>query len=127
MVVLAVVLVGGFFAVGAIGDATQTRPDERHDDQKTEVVIHIEGKNYRQSLDTGAQALFASCAATVGGDLVEPGIESIGAGDYRFAMTPSLGEHGKERLLGCLNDLSVDRLRSNVESVGDMPLASAAP
>ena len=54
------------------------------------------------------------------------GIEPIGPGDYRFAMTPSLGDHGKERLLGCMNDLSIDRLRSNVESVEDVPLGAAA-
>ena len=113
-----------FFAVGAIGDATQTRPDERHHDLKTEVVVHIEGKNYRQNIDTAAYALWASCSATVAGDLVEPGIEPLGDGDYRFAMTPSLGHHGKERLLGCLRDLTVDRLKSNVESVQDVALSS---
>ncbi len=37
-------------------------------------------------------------------------------------MTPSLGDHGKERLLGCLNDLSIDRLKSNVESVDQVAL-----
>lgn len=123
LVVLAVGA-GAFFAVGAIGDATQTRPDERRDDLKTEIVVHIEGRNYRQSLDTAAYGLWASCSATVAGDLVDPGIESLGDGDYRFAMSPSLGDHGKERLLGCVRDLSVDRLKSNVVSVHDVALSS---
>jgi hypothetical protein len=122
LLVVAVVLVGGFFAIGAIGDATQTRPDQRDPDAKTEVVIHIDGKNYRQSMETAAHALFASCAATVQGDLVAPGIEAIGGGEYRFAVTPSLGKHGKERLLGCLNDLSVDRVKSRVRAVHDVDL-----
>lgn len=109
-----------FFAVGAIGDATQTRADVRHDDLKTEVVLHVEGKNYRQSIDTAAYALWASCSATVAGDLVDPGVERLGQGNYRFAMSPSLGYHGKERLLGCLRDLSIDRVKSSVESVRDV-------
>jgi hypothetical protein len=37
-------------------------------------------------------------------------------------MTPSLGHHGKERLIGCLRDLTVDRVSSHVDSVADAPL-----
>ncbi len=103
------------FGVKAIGDATQTRPDQRHADRTTEVVVRLEGRNYHQSLDTAAHALWGSCAATVAGALVDPGIQRIGDGVYRFAITPSLGRHGEERLLGCLRDLTVDRLKSSVE------------
>jgi hypothetical protein len=125
-VIFAALLVVGVLGIKALGDATQTRPDERHKDRQTSVVIHIEGKNYRQSLDVAAQALFGKCTATVTGELVEPGIQSIGDGEFQFALTPSLGHHGKERLLGCLNDLSIERLRSNVESVEDVALSASA-
>lgn len=121
--ILFVALVGaGVLGVSAMGDATQTRPDQRHADQKTEVVFRLEGRNYRQSLDTAAYALWGSCSATVAGDLVDPGIESLGDGSYRLAMTPSLGPHGKERLFGCLDDLTIDRVKSSVQSVVDVPL-----
>jgi hypothetical protein len=126
MMVFVVLIVAGAFGIKVIGDATQTRPDERHGDRKTTVVIHLEGKHYRQSLDVAAQALYGKCAATVAGDLVDPGIERLRPGRYRFAMTPSLGDHGKERLLGCINDLSIERLRSNVESVEELPIEAAA-
>jgi hypothetical protein len=124
--ILVVLVAVGVLVVDQLGDATQTRDDERSSARQTQVVIHIEGKHYRQSLDTAAQALYASCTATVGGDLVGPGLEKVGDGEYRFAMTPSLGDHGKERLLGCLNDLSIDRIKSNVESVKELPLRVAA-
>ncbi|MGQ0826424.1 MAG: hypothetical protein ACT4OX_15575 [Actinomycetota bacterium] len=124
LLVYAVVAVVGFFAIGAIGDATQTRVDERDDRMQTEVVIGVELKNFRQSADSAANALWASCTATVGGSLIDPGIVALGEGHYKFAMTPSLGHHGKERLLGCLNDLSIDRVKSSVVSVEDVPLAS---
>jgi hypothetical protein len=122
-------LVGGavataaIFGVDGLADATQTRADERHADLQTEVVVHVEGKRYQQSLDTAAWALWASCAATVPGELVGGRIEPLGAGDYAFAITPSIGHHGKERLLGCLRDLTIDRLKSSVVSVRDVPRA----
>jgi hypothetical protein len=109
-------------SVKVMGDATQTRPDARDANAKTEVVVRLEGQRYFQSLDTAAYALWGTCAATVSGELLDLGVEPIGAGQYRFAMTPSLGHHGKERLLGCLNDLTIDRVKSNVESVADVPL-----
>lgn len=116
------VATAAFFGVGALADATQTRADQRDVDLKTEVVVHVQGKNYRQSMETAAWALWASCAATVEGELVEPGIEPLGGDDFRFAITPSIGHHGKERLLGCLRDLTVDRLKSHVVSARDIPV-----
>lgn len=104
------------FGVRAIGDATQTRPDRRDVDRTTEVVVRLEGRNYAQSLDTAALALWGSCSSTVGGHLVAPGIQRIDDGVYRFSITPSLGHHGRQRLLGCLSDLTVDRVRSSVVS-----------
>ena len=116
--------VGSFFGIGAMADATQTREDVRHGDQQTEVVIHVEGNRYRQSLDVAANAMYSTCTATVSGELVGPGITDLGDGDYGFAMTPSLGNHGKERLLGCLRDLTIERVKSSVVSVEDVALAA---
>lgn len=122
LVLIGTVAVGAWFSVGAIGDATQTRADERHADRRTEVVVHVEGRRYRQSLDVAAAALYSACTATVDGRIVEPGIVDLGGGDYSFAITPSLGRHGRERLLGCLRDLTVERVRSHVVSVEERAL-----
>jgi hypothetical protein len=121
IVLIGLVLIVGAFVVDWIGDATQTRRDERDTSRATQVVIDVQSRHYKQSLDTAAMALYASCSATVPGRLVQPGIEAVGTGKYRFAVAPSLGEHGKERLLGCLNDLSIDRVKSHVDSVQDVP------
>jgi len=43
-------------------------------------VVRLADRSYRQSLDTAAAVLWGSCAATVGGDLVDPGIEPLGDG-----------------------------------------------
>ena len=113
----------GFFGVGALGDATQTRPDDRDDHARTEIVVEVESKGYRQDLTTGAHALWATCSATVDGSLVDPGIVAVDGdeGTYRVAIRPSIGRYGKERLLGCLRDLTVERLRATVVSVTDIP------
>jgi hypothetical protein len=121
IIILGLVLIVGAFVVDWIGDATQTRPDERDSSRQTEIVIDVQSQHYKQSLDTAAMALYASCSATVPGHLVGPGIEAVGGDKYRFAVAPTLGEHGKERLLGCLNDLSIDRVKSHVDSVQDVP------
>jgi hypothetical protein len=124
--VVLVLVVLGVVVVKALGDATQTREDVRDRGKMTEIVFHLEGRNYRQSLDTAANGLFGKCTATVSGTLVDPGITAMGGGTYKFAVTPTLGHHGQERLLGCMNDLSIDRLKSNVESVEHVPLKVAA-
>jgi hypothetical protein len=113
---LAVTIIG----VDHIADATQTREDVRHGDQATEVVIDLDAQNYRQPLATGANALWATCSATVAGNLTDDGIVDQGNGRFRFAVHPSLGEHGKERLLGCVRDLTVERLRAHLVSVHDV-------
>jgi hypothetical protein len=126
LLVVGILVVIAAFAVDAIGDATQTRADERDTSRQTEVTFHLKSRNYRQSLDTAAQALYGSCSATVPGDLVDPGVQAVGDGTYKFAVTPTLGEHGRERLLGCINDLSIDRVKSNIESIDDVPREVAA-
>ena len=122
LLIVAALLVGGSVGLDELADATQTRPDVHHADQRTEIVIDVEGRGYRQSLATGAAALYATCSATVSGELVEPGVINDGFGRFRFSIHPSLGHHGKERLLGCLRDLTVERLRADVVSVTDRPL-----
>jgi hypothetical protein len=126
LAIVAAVLVAALSGLDKLADATQTRADVRHDDQATEIVIEVEGKRYRQSLTTAAMALWGTCSATVAGDLTEDGIVEQGDGRFMLAVTPSLGHHGKERLLGCLRDLTIERLKSSVVSVTDVPYAKAS-
>jgi hypothetical protein len=123
---LAVLLVALSFGVDALADATQTRPDQNHADERTEIVMQLASQHYKQGLATGAVALWTTCSATVGGSLVAPGIVDDGHGQFHFSVRPSLGRHGKERLAGCLRDLTVERLRAHVISVADKPLEHAS-
>jgi hypothetical protein len=120
--IAAALLFVGIIGVGELADATQTRPDERDSERRTEIVVKVEGRNYRQSLETGATALFAACSATVSGTLTEPGILQLGDSQFQFSLTPALGKHGRERITGCLNDFTIERLRAHVVSIADEPL-----
>jgi hypothetical protein len=120
---LAVLLVACSFGVDALADATQTRPDDNDANERTEIVLQLASKHYQQGLATGAVALWTTCSATVRGALVAPGIVDDGNGQFRFSVHPSLGRQGKERLTGCLRDLTIERLRAHVVSVSDEPYA----
>ena len=118
LLVFGVLIIIGAFVVDALGDATQTRDDERRTDQATQIVFHVEGKHFR---NRSTPPRWHCSASAVDGRRARrrPRHRTGRPGDYRFAMTPTLGDHGKERLLGCMNDLTIERLRSNVESVHD--------
>jgi hypothetical protein len=120
--IAAALLFVGTVGIGRLADATQTRPDVRDDERRTQIVVKVEGRNYRQSLETGATALFAACSATVSGTLMGPGILQLGDSQFQFSLTPALGKHGRERITGCLNDLTIERLRAKVVSIADRPL-----
>ena len=60
-------------------------------------------------------ALWAVCSATVPGD-VSPMPEQVGD-HWRVTISPALGEHGEKRLLGCLEDLTIDRVVGTVVAV----------
>jgi hypothetical protein len=126
VLLVAGMLVAVVLAVDWLADATQTRPDEqqRRSNVRTEIVIDLDAQHYRQDLATGALALWASCAATVSGTLTSPGITDLGDGRFRLAIRPALGEHSRKRLLGCLGDMTIDRLRGHLVSVRDRPFPS---
>lgn len=117
---LAVALViAAAVAYYGLAEATQTRNDHLTPGTRSEVVVEIETRAYRQDLATAAHALWGTCAATVGRDLVGE-IEPLGDRRFRLVTSPALGRYGGERLVGCLNDLTIDRVRAEVVSSRDL-------
>jgi len=116
---LVAVVVVGALALDRLGDATQTRPDRPVDATRTEVVVRLETNRYRQSAQTAASALWGACASTVPVDLVDDRPEQLDAEHFRYVVEPALGRYRRERLLGCMNDLTLDRVRAEVVRVTD--------
>lgn len=114
----ALLIAGGLLAADYLGDATQTRPDAPRPGMQTEIVFDVDLYRYRQDDLTAAHALWATCTSTVSNRPVVP-LERVGPGRFRLVLQPALGEHARERVVGCLRDLTVDRVRGQVVSVTD--------
>jgi hypothetical protein len=59
------------------------------------------------------------CSATVGGDVSgvpAPAGDAI-AGAYTVSISPAIGENGRKRLVGCLEDATLDRVVGHVRSI----------
>lgn len=116
--VAAVLMVAGVAAVDELGDLFQTRADHVDPDSRSEVVLQVDERRYKHSLDHGAQALVVACAGSVANRVLDdPGVVEIGPGRYRFLVEPSLGRHNRVKLIGCLEDATIDHLRGDVVSV----------
>ena len=105
-------------AVDMLGDLTQTRPDRVVPGSRSEVVVEVRSNDYPLGVDQGARNLVGTCAATAGHSKVdEQSIEIMDEGTVRFALEPALGTHNRRRLLGCLEDTTIDLLLGKVVSV----------
>jgi hypothetical protein len=120
------VVVGlGVLAVVVIGmmEATQNRPDEVREGTITEVTFEVSTRSVERGEPFAAAALWAVCAGTVSGDVTSP----VPAGDaWRVTIEPAIGEHGENRLVGCLEDVTIDRVMGRVVSLESSSAASAS-
>ena len=98
--------------IGAMREATQNRPDVVVEGSTTTLDFDVATRRYRPGEPAAAAALWAVCSATVGGD-VSPLPEAVD-GHWRVRISPAIGEHGENRLVGCLEDVTIDRVQADV-------------
>jgi hypothetical protein len=111
-------LVVGAVSVEELGDLTQTRPDHVDRQSRSEIVLEVHTNRYHQPEEDAARNLWAACSGTTGRRLVaDPGFVPVGDHEVRFSVAPGLGEHAKRRLVGCLQDTTIDRIKGSVQSV----------
>jgi hypothetical protein len=117
LAIAVVLVVGAVASVDVLGDLTQSRPDAVRNGAATEVVLSVSNDRFRSGDDAAADALWGVCAAQTGSHVVgEGGPETIGGGRYRLVLVPAVGHHERRKLVGCLEDLTVDRVVGDVES-----------
>jgi hypothetical protein len=107
---LAALVVG----IVVMADATQNRPDVRPAGSMTTVDFTVSSRDYQRGDTAAATALWAVCSATIGGT-VSPAPEPVGD-TWRVTISPQVGDHGRSRLVGCLEDVTLDRVLGNVVS-----------
>ena len=103
--------------VGELGDLTQSRPDEVRDDAVTEIVLAVDEDRFAPGQDAAAAALWGVCAAQTRSHVADGGaLAPTDDGRYRVVLQPAVGDHERRKLVGCLEDLTVDRVLGDVES-----------
>ena len=118
---LATVALLAGLAVGIVlmAEATQNRPDVRPEGSLTTVEFTVSTRDYHRGEPGAATTLWAVCSATVGGT-ISPLPEPVGDA-WRVTIEPRIGEHGENRLVGCLEDVTLDRVLGNVVSLNSTP------
>jgi hypothetical protein len=107
-VLVGVVVIGLLLvAVDALSDATQNRPDAVEPDTRTTVLFHIDTRDDDRDPTTAADTLWSVCATTISHATVLSGPEAAGS-DFAVTVQPALGEHSRRRLVGCLEDATID-------------------
>ncbi len=126
LVLLAVVAVVAV-AVDVLGDMTQTRPDEVNENAVTEVIMRVNEDRFGFGRDAAANALWSVCWAMTSSRMEGDGrLEALGDGRYRAVLRPAVGHHDERQLVGCLEDLTVDRVLADVETFRTYPVSAAA-
>jgi hypothetical protein len=118
LAVLAVAVLGTMGALG-LAELTQNRPDPVEAGTATVVSFDIDTRDYQRGDGAAAQALWAVCSATVGGEVTGVSTRAEGTAEdgYTVTISPAIGENGRKRLVGCLEDATLDRVMGHVESI----------
>lgn len=118
-------VLAGVVAVGAVtalaldfvADRTQTRPDVRDPQAQTELELELRGAVADRDPERAFGHLWSVCT---GPDvfrsqtLPPPRVEHAPGNVVHVRVGFDVGEHGLERLRGCLNDATLDRVQARV-------------
>jgi hypothetical protein len=110
---IAVVAVMGLMA------ATQNRPDPRVAGTASDVTFDVRVGSRPGGEEAAAHGLWAVCAATLGS--VDVGPLGPDDGAWTAHVEPAVGEHALKRLSGCIEDLTIPRVRGDLHAVTPVP------
>lgn len=120
-------IVAAVAGIDWLADLTQNRPDQVLPGSRSEVVFDVTSRHHWSParLPT-AQGLWGACQHTAFRRLIGPGMIELDPGRFRVVTEPALGDNAWRRLKGCLEDVTVDRVKANVVSKRDFPPAAPA-
>jgi hypothetical protein len=124
--VFVVVAIALGFGVDLLGDLTQSRPDPVYADEVSEVIMSVDQDRFGGGENAAADALWAVCAAQTTSRMADGRLQSLGDGRYRAVLEPAVGDNDERQLVGCLEDLTVERVLGDVESVRTLPASGYA-
>jgi hypothetical protein len=115
------VAVAGAAALGydVLSDATQTRPDDTRPGSRSELVFSVATRT-GADVEMAAHGLWGACQGTVDRRVVAPGMTALGDGRFRLVVQPALGRHARDRITGCLKDVTIEDVKGNVVRIRDL-------
>lgn len=119
---VALTIVGAVIAVVAVMGlmaATQNRPDPRVAGTSSDVTFDVRVGSRPGAEAAGAQGLWGVCVATLGS--VDVGPLQADDGAWTAHVEPAVGEHAHKRLQGCIEDLTIPRVRGDLHAVTTAP------
>jgi hypothetical protein len=114
MALVGAVLAG--VAVMGLMAATQNRPDPRIAGSSSDVTFDVRVGARPGGEAAAAQGLWAVCGPTLGSVDISP-LEATPAGAWTVHVEPAVGEHAHKRLQGCIEDLTLPRVRGDLHTV----------
>ena len=105
-------------AVVLLRDATLSTHQPVDPGSRIELVIHVSthGGEPSQTVAEMAEAQLLTCRLEVQSDPISP-IEDLGDGRFRVVLAPSMDATDQRQFRGCLEDWTIDHVRSDVESL----------
>jgi hypothetical protein len=117
---LALGAVGVFLGIDALADMTQSRPDVLDADARTVFDVALNGELADRNPERVAGHLWTACTSPDvfrSRQLPAPAMEHGQDGVVRIVVDTDVGAHGIDRLEGCLNDVTLDKVRASVLAV----------
>lgn len=108
-------------AVLLLRDATLSTHQPVDPDSRIELVLHVStrGGEAGQTLAEMAEAQVLTCRLEVSSDPVTP-LEDLGDGRFRVVLAPSMDKTDQRQFRGCLEDWTIDHVRSDVERLDEI-------
>ncbi|MDX3574783.1 hypothetical protein [Streptomyces sp. ID05-47C] len=108
--------------VAGLADLTQTRQERADRDEVTSVIVQVDMRGTdmtaaRRSL--AAQQVWERCRDSTSVPLRHAMLGDLGDGLFAGVVRPSLTEHDRMRLRGCLEDATLERAHLTVLGIGD--------
>ena len=111
--------------IDLVADATQTRHDVVPDGRSVEVTYTVDTKGRVPDLEETAEALWVACRGVLNRSVLASEPAQMAEHTFRIVVTPTIGEHARRRLEGCLEDATLDRTSGRVVSLLEIPTPSS--
>ena len=108
--------------VNVLADAATNRPDPDLAGRVSIVDLQIGQKiPVARTVESVAEAFWISCRGTLPDQVTTRSIERVGEGRVHLVLEPAIGRNSQRRFVGCLEDMNLDRVLADVESVRNVP------